>query len=69
MEYQTLQIRKDGPADWVTLNRPDSLNALNRQLVDDLLDYTQSLYWDKATRLVVLRGAGSLEAAIAMEDR
>jgi enoyl-CoA hydratase len=58
MSYETLQIRKDGPVDWVTLNRPDSLNALNRQMVDDLLDYTQSLYWDKAVRVVVLQGAG-----------
>ncbi len=58
MSYQTLLIRKEGPVDWVTLNRPDSLNALNAQLIDDLLDYTQSLYWDKAVRVVVLRGAG-----------
>jgi enoyl-CoA hydratase len=27
-------------------------------MVDDLLDYTQSLYWDKAVRVVVLQGAG-----------
>jgi enoyl-CoA hydratase len=58
VSYQTLLIRKEGPVDWVTLNRPDSLNALNAQLIDDLLDYTQSLYWDKAVRVVVLRGAG-----------
>jgi enoyl-CoA hydratase/carnithine racemase len=58
MSYETLQIRKDGAVDWVTLNRPDSLNALNRQMVDELLDYTQSLYWDKSVRVVVLQGAG-----------
>jgi enoyl-CoA hydratase len=58
VSYQTLLIRKEGPVDWVTLNRPDSLNALNAQLIDDLLDYTQSLYWNKAVRVVVLRGAG-----------
>lgn len=58
MSYQTLLIRKEGPVDWVTLNRPDSLNALNKQLVDDLLDYTQSLYWDKSVRVVVFKGAG-----------
>ena len=58
MSYQTLLIRKEGPVDWVTMNRPDSLNALNRQLIGDLLDYTQSLYWDKSVRVVVLRGAG-----------
>jgi enoyl-CoA hydratase/carnithine racemase len=58
VSYQTLLIRKEGPVDWVTMNRPDSLNALNRQLIGDLLDYTQSLYWDKSVRVVVLRGAG-----------
>jgi enoyl-CoA hydratase/carnithine racemase len=58
MTYQTLSIRKEGPVDWVTFNRPDSLNALNRRMVDDLLDYFGALYWDKTVRLVVMRGAG-----------
>lgn len=57
-EYQTLAIRKGGPVDWVTFNRPDSLNALNRRMVDELLDYFGALYWDKSVRVVVLRGAG-----------
>jgi len=56
--YQTLLVRKDGPVDWVTLNRPDSLNALNPRMVDELLDYFGQAYWDKATRIIVLRGAG-----------
>ncbi len=56
--YQTLLIEKDGSVDWVTLNRPDALNTLNTQLVDDLLDYFQALYFDRKTRIVVLRGAG-----------
>src|SRR6185295_8008801 len=57
-DYQTLAIRKEGPVDWVTFNRPDSLNALNRRMVDELLDYFGALYWDKSVRVVVLRGAG-----------
>ena len=56
--YQTLLVRKDGPVDWVTLNRPHALNALNRQMVDELLDYFGKAYWEKATRVVVLKGAG-----------
>ena len=56
--YQTLLVRKEGPVDWVTLNRPDSLNALNPQMVDDMLDYFGKAYWDKATRIIVLKGAG-----------
>ena len=57
-DYQTLAVRKEGPVDWVTFNRPDSLNALNRRMVDELLDYFAALYWDKSVRVVVLRGAG-----------
>ena len=57
-DYQTLAIRKEGPVDWVTFNRPDSLNALNRRMVDELLDYFGALYWDKSVRVVVMRGAG-----------
>ena len=56
--YQTLSIRKDGAVDWVTFNRPDNLNALNRRMVDELLDYYGALYWDKSVRVVVMRGAG-----------
>jgi len=57
-DFPTLSIEKKGGVDWVTLNRPDQLNALNRQMVDDLLAYFQSLYMDHSTRVVVLQGAG-----------
>lgn len=58
MAYKTIEIRKDGPVDWVTLNRPDRLNALNPQLVDELLDYFQSMYFERKTRVIVMKGAG-----------
>jgi len=57
-EYETLKVEKDGAVDWVTLNRPDALNALNTTLVAELLDYFGSLYFDRVVRVVVLRGAG-----------
>lgn len=56
--YETLLIEKEGAVDWVTLNRPDALNAMNPQLVSDLLDYFGNLYMDHSVRIVVLRGAG-----------
>ena len=56
--YETIQVRKEGAVDWVTLNRPESLNALNKKLIDELLDYFGGLYWDKSVRVVVMRGAG-----------
>lgn len=63
MTYQTLSIRKEGAVDWLTLNRPDSLNALNRRMVEELLDYFGALYWDKSVRIVVMRGAGKAYCA------
>jgi enoyl-CoA hydratase len=56
--YETIQVRKEGAVDWVTLHRPESLNALNKRMVDELLDYFGALYWDKSVRVVVMRGAG-----------
>ena len=56
--YETLLIEKKGAVDWVTMNRPEALNTLNAQLVDDLLDYFAKLYFDRSVRIVVLRGAG-----------
>ncbi|MGD1935368.1 MAG: enoyl-CoA hydratase/isomerase family protein, partial [Candidatus Phaeomarinobacter sp.] len=58
MSYTTLDIRKDGAVDWVTLNRPDALNSLDPTMIDELLDYFHALYMNNAVRVVVLKGAG-----------
>ena len=58
MAYECLLIEKEGAVDWVTLNRPDALNTLNEKLVGELLDYFGNLYFERKTRIVVLRGAG-----------
>ncbi|MGB0062069.1 MAG: enoyl-CoA hydratase-related protein, partial [Candidatus Binatus sp.] len=53
-----LLIEHDDGVDRVTLNRPDSLNALDPALIDALNDYFQSLQRNRTTRVVVLKGAG-----------
>jgi enoyl-CoA hydratase/carnithine racemase len=58
MATTTLDLKQDGPVIWCTLNRPDSLNALSRQLVEDLHSFYDELARDTETRVVVLRGAG-----------
>ncbi|MEW6091639.1 enoyl-CoA hydratase/isomerase family protein [Parvibaculum sp.] len=58
MTYKTLIVKKQGAVDWVTLNRPDALNAMNPELVDELQDYFGKLYTDHSVRIVVLKGAG-----------
>jgi len=53
-----IKIEKRGAVDWVTLNRPDKLNALDGELIEALHRYFGDLAQDRDTRIVVLRGAG-----------
>jgi enoyl-CoA hydratase len=53
-----LKIEVLGPVEWVTLNRPEALNALNPALIEDLRDYFLGLADRKEVRVVVLKGAG-----------
>ena len=56
--YDTLDLRRDGGLLWLILNRPQALNALSRQLVDELHDVLNMLHDDQSIRVVILRGAG-----------
>ena len=56
---ETIEIRHDGPIDWLTLNRPGSLNSINGQMAKEMRDYFWHLQDHSATRIVVLQGAGS----------
>lgn len=56
--YETILVEKRGDADWLTLNRPNALNAISMQMVHDLSDYFGRLFNDRTTRVVVMRGAG-----------
>src|SRR3954454_22808695 len=63
MAFETLLVDEQGPVHWVTMNRPERLNALNAQMIDELLDYFQQRYFDRDTRVIVLCGAGSAYCA------
>jgi enoyl-CoA hydratase len=58
MDYTTLDLRQEGELAWLTLNRPDALNAMNPVLVDELRDFLGGLPQRTDVRVVVLRGAG-----------
>lgn len=57
-EYETIVIEKRGQVDWLTLNRPEALNAITTPMVTELRDYFGRLAEDNETRIVVMRGAG-----------
>lgn len=56
--YATLRVEKEGPIDWLTLNRPEALNALSRTMMLELQHYFGALYTDHSVRVVILTGAG-----------
>jgi enoyl-CoA hydratase/carnithine racemase len=56
--YETLAVEREGHLTWLTLNRPDALNALSAAMVDELRDFFWRLPDDRETRVVVVRGAG-----------
>ena len=56
--YQMIRIEKRCAVDWLTLARPEVLNAINLQMVGELSDYFGKLFDDSAVRIVVMRGEG-----------
>src|SRR3954470_4639112 len=55
---ETVLLRRDGAAATVVLNRPDSLNAWNRDLGADLLAALREAAADDGVRAVRITGAG-----------
>jgi enoyl-CoA hydratase len=56
--YETLLLEVDGPLALLTVNRPKVLNALNPQVLDELLHALESLRGRSEVRVVILTGAG-----------
>src|SRR5258708_35516401 len=54
----TVLIKQEGPICELTLNRPESLNALNDELMGDLMTALSAAEADANVRCVVIKGAG-----------
>ena len=67
MAFDTLLLERDGAAAIVTINRPQVLNALNAQTLDELRRAILELKDDEAVRVVIVTGAGE-KAFVAGAD-
>ena len=67
MAYETLLYEKRDSIGYVTINRPDKLNALNRQVMDELDDCFRAIQNDEEVSEVILTGAGE-KAFVAGAD-
>ena len=58
MAYQTITVAVETGIATITLNRPDKLNAFNRQMMVDLIAAFDAVDADDAVRCVIVTGAG-----------
>jgi len=60
---RALLLRRDGPWLHVTLNRPETRNALSDEMMQELGAVLDALDGDREVRAVILRGAGGMFCA------
>jgi len=58
MEYQTVATERNDGVFWISLNRPDKLNAFNEQMGNDLLEALKEGEKSPEVRCLVLTGEG-----------
>ncbi|MGB9734985.1 MAG: enoyl-CoA hydratase/isomerase family protein [bacterium] len=67
MEYKTIKLDLDGNIATITLNRPEVLNALNSQLLEELRLVLEELKSHKEIKVCIMTGAGD-KAFVAGAD-
>src|SRR5438552_1750495 len=58
MAYEYILVEKENGVAILTMNRPDQLNAMNRQLSGELHDAVKRMEADEAIGCIVITGAG-----------
>ncbi len=63
MTFQNILVKTEGAVGVITLNRPQALNALNAQLLDELGTVLETFDADNSVRAIVLTGSEKAFAA------
>jgi enoyl-CoA hydratase len=63
MAYKTFKTERFGLVEVLTITRPESLNALNSQFFNELIDYLDFIITDEPFRVLVITGEGKAFAA------
>ena len=63
MKYQLINTRREGPVEYLTLNRPNVRNAFNEEFGQELTHWAEAVAADEDVRVVVMDGAGKVFCA------
>lgn len=70
MNYETISYETEGPIAWITLDRPEKLNAINPAMVQELKHATDRAQVNDEVRVIVLKGEGrAFSAGLDLEPR
>ena len=58
MKLETIKYETQGPLAWLTLNRPDKLNAISTTMVAELNQALDKAERDDSVRVIMLKGEG-----------
>src|SRR5688500_8673633 len=67
MDFQTILYQTRDQIAFITFNRPDSLNAMNRQMTRELVDVCQQVEEDGGIRVAIFTGAGEKAFSAGMD--
>jgi len=56
--YETIKTKKEQTTTWITLNRPDKLNAINATMLQELSEALDTTEKDTNVRCVIITGEG-----------
>lgn len=57
-DYTTINVRKEQTTTWITLNRPNKLNAINATMLQELSEALDKIEKDNNIRCVIITGEG-----------
>src|SRR6266576_4622324 len=67
MDYQTILFEVRNQIAFVTFNRPESMNAMNRQMTQDLIEACKQIEEDPDIRIAIFTGAGEKAFSAGMD--
>lgn len=71
MDYKNVLYEVKSQIAWITLNRPESMNAINQAMAGEIVNACGRAEEDEGVRLIVFKGAGekSFSAGMDLKER